>query len=220
MKAPASLKTPARKTKPLWRSIAPIARRGHAPRNSIGDIFLRRGLRALTRLANELSEQSLRAAVTAPTDYAVVVSALGRPEALTEAVRSDPLAEARLRGLTVQRQLLEVEGGPLRVEEVALLLRLSRQAVDKRRRTGRLLGLRAGQRGYAYPSWQFAAHGLLTGLEEVLQDLRSHDPWMRLAFIVTGNAGLDGETPLNALRHGRLAEVRRVARLYGEQGGI
>jgi hypothetical protein len=120
----------------------------------------------------------------------------------------------------MRQQLLEAEGGPLRVEEVATLLRLSRQAVDKRRRAGRLLGLRAEHRGYAYPSWQFTVHGLLTGLEEVLRDLGGQDPWMQLAFMVSGNRSLDGETPLHALRRGHVAAVRRAARLYGEQGGV
>lgn len=219
MKTQARLRAPAQKTGHTRSVALPTAHRVPVGRKPGGDVFLRRGLRALTRLAEELSEESLRAAAAAPTDYAVLVSALGRPEALTEVSRTDPLVEARLRGLAMRQQLLEAEGGPLRVEEVASLLRLSRQAVDKRRRAGRVLGLRAGRRGYAYPSWQFTAHGLLPGLEEVLHDLRLHDPWMQLAFLVSGNLSLHSETPLNVLRRGQLEAVRRAARLYGEQGG-
>lgn len=183
-------------------------------------VFLTRGLRALTRLAEALPSEALTEAAAADTDYAVLVAALETPAALEEFQRHNPLAEMRLRGLEARQRLLAAEGGPLSGEDVAHLLGISRQAVDKRRQAGRLLGIRVGPHRYAYPSWQFFEDGVLPGLEDVLHDLRHHDPWMQLAFMVNGNLCLDGKVPLEELRRGRVATVRRAARLYGEQGGV
>jgi len=183
-------------------------------------VFLTRGLRALTRLAEALSPEALTDAAAAETDYAVLVSALEQPAALSELERHDLLAQTRLRGLEARQRLLDADGGPLSGEDAAKLLRVSRQAIDKRRRAGRLLGIRVGPHRYAYPSWQFVEEGILPGLEDVLHDLRHHDPWMQLAFFVNGNICLDGKVPLAELRRGHVAAVQRSARLYGEQGGV
>ena len=183
-------------------------------------VFLTRGLRALTRLAEAIPPEALTEAATADSDYAVLVAALEKPAALAELQRLDPLAEARLRGLATRQQLLAAEGGVLSGEEVAKLLGISRQAVDKRRRTGRLLALPVGSHRMAYPSWQFTTDGILRGWEEVLGDLRQHDPWMQLAFMLSGNSGLEGTVPVVALRRGQVAAVRRAARLYGEHGSV
>ena len=183
-------------------------------------VFLTRGLRALTRLAEAIPPEALTEAATADSDYAVLVAALEKPAALAELQRLDPLAEARLRGLATRQQLLAAEGGVLSGEEVAQLLGISRQAVDKRRRTGRLLALPVGSHRMAYPAWQFTTDGILRGWEEVLGDLRQHDPWMQLAFMLSGNSGLEGTVPVVALRRGQVAAVRRAARLYGEHGSV
>jgi len=75
-----------------------------------------------------------------------------------------------------------------------------------------------GRRGYAYPSWQFGDDGVLPGLEEVLQDLGSHDSWTQVGFFLNGNVRLGDETPLAELKRGHAEAVRRAARAYGEQG--
>jgi hypothetical protein len=38
---------------------------------------------------------------------------------------------------------------------------MSRQAVEKRRKAGRLIGVSLGRRGFGYPAWQFAERGRL-----------------------------------------------------------
>ncbi|HET9522800.1 MAG TPA: hypothetical protein VFO90_01130, partial [Terrimicrobiaceae bacterium] len=130
----------------------------------------------------------------------------------------DPLAAARVRGIEARKRLVEAEGGSLSSEQMAEVLRLSRQAVDKRRKTNRLVGLDAGRHGYIYPAWQVTKSGMLNGLEEVLAELKDHDPWMRVQFMLQPNSRLNDRTPLEALREGDIASVRAAARALGEHG--
>ncbi|MEA2525415.1 MAG: hypothetical protein QOF33_3601 [Thermomicrobiales bacterium] len=143
-----------------------------------------------------------------------------RPVNLLEAFQAtgEPYREALRRGREARQELLAAEGGVMIGAEVAKLLGLSRQAVDKRRRAGRLLGLSIGRRGFLYPTWQFTESGVLPGLEEVLEDLSDHDSWMQLVFMLTPDAWLDEETPLAELRRGNLDRVRIAAQMLGEHG--
>jgi hypothetical protein len=180
--------------------------------------FLARALNALARLAPEVEDDVLGDAAGAESDFAVLVRALESPTALAALVSVDPLARARLRGLVMRQELLRREGGTWTVDQVAAHLGLSRQAVDKRRRAGKLIGLNVGRRGYAYPAWQFGQDGVILGLEAALTSLSIHDPWMRAAFFLSGDPRLDGATPLDELRRGNVEEVCRAARGYGEHG--
>ncbi|MBI4493189.1 MAG: hypothetical protein HY690_10405 [Chloroflexi bacterium] len=182
--------------------------------------FLARALNALARLAPQLEERELGEAAAAPSDYAVLVSALGKPEAIAVVQQDDPLAEARVRGLEMRERLLRAEGGALTSELVGRRLGITRQAVDKRRRAGRLLAFSTGRRGYVYPLWQFGPEGVLPGFGLVLADLAVCDPWMQAAFFLSGDARLGGMTPLEALRKGEVDDVRRAARGYGEHSAV
>jgi hypothetical protein len=166
----------------------------------------------------ELGDAALREAASASSDYRVLLRALENPEVAAVLRRDDPLAAARLRGQEVRWQLLEKSGGVLGAEEVGQVLGLTRQAVDKRRRAGRLIGLSLGRRGYAYPAFQFREGRTLPNLERVLEALRDHDPWMQVAFFLSGNGALGGKTPLNILQQGAWSAVVAAARRYGEQG--
>jgi hypothetical protein len=132
---------------------------------------------------------------------------LGRPR------EAAPLAPARLRGLRMRERLLDAEGGTLSATEFAKTLRVTRQAVDKRRRKGTLVGLDLGSRGFACPAWQIGLHGL----SEVLGELREYDPWTQVAFMLAPNVWLDGAMPLTLLRDGEVERVLRAASHYGEQ---
>lgn len=122
----------------------------------------------------------------------------------------------RLKGVQVKRQLLYEDGQPLTSEEVAQLLQITRQAVDKRRSKGQLLGVSLGRRGYIYPAWQFREEGVLPGLERVLAVLKDYDPWTALMFLKTGDIHLEGATPLERLQAGDVKAVVRAAECYGE----
>ena len=165
------------------------------------DVFLERGIRALQSLADSLDTNNLLQALAAPTDTAVLGRALSRLESLGEA---DPLLPALLRGMNAKRELLQSEGGSVSGAEVAKLLKISRQAVDKRRLQGKLIAVELGKKGFYYPVWQVG----LSGLEEVLEKLYPHrEAWGQILFFLNPQGMLDGKTPLEVLR-GRNARTR------------
>jgi hypothetical protein len=175
-------------------------------------------LRVVTNLEKELPKEKINEAIAAPTDYLVFLNALTSSSMASEAAAEDPLAAAKFRGLERKRQLLDAAGGALGAQDVAKLLGITRQAVDKRRAQNQLIALTQGRRGYIYPSFQFEEGKTLSGLGDVLEELKSFDPWMQLAFFVNSNDRLSGKTPAAALRTGNQSEVLRAARSYGEQG--
>lgn len=147
-----------------------------------------------------------------------IVEAFTQPEALKALAPNDPLAAARLKGVQVKRELLYGDGQPLTSEEVAQLLQITRQAVDKRRSKGQILGVSLGRRGYLYPIWQFQQEEVLPGVEQVLVALKDYDPWTQLMFFKTGDIRLEGATPLERLLAGDIDAVVWAAECYGEQG--
>lgn len=180
--------------------------------------FVSRALQAVANLERELPEETLEEATSAPNDLLVLLNAIKTPSVVTQLAETDPLASAKLRGVEAQQKLLKAGGGVLSAEEAGELLGISRQAVDKRRRQGQLLGLTQGRRGYAYPAWQFEKGRALSNLGNVLEILRNHDPWMQLAFFLNPNDRLAGASPADVLRAGDVERVISAAQAYGEQG--
>jgi hypothetical protein len=180
-------------------------------------VFVTRAINAVADLAERNPERSLEAATAASSDWEVLVRALSSTDVAPSSL-SDPLANARLRGIHARRQLLQAEGGAIPASQVAELLGISRQAVDKRRQAGTLLAIGLGRHGYHYPAWQFEESGVIGGLERVLKVLAHHDEWMKLAFFVNANVRLNGESPLRRLRRGDVESVLDAANAYGEHG--
>jgi hypothetical protein len=179
--------------------------------------LIMRSINAVMRF-DKLSVDSVVNATTASTDLGVLLRALKSGE-LVEDLRSfEPLAPAFLRGIEARNQLLNENGGTLTAEDVAGVLGISRQAVEKRRSSGNLLGLTTGRHGYRYPTWQFTQSGVIPGLEEVLRALAPYDPWMQAAFFLGSNPRLKGKSPLETLKAGQLSIVLKAAEAYGEHG--
>jgi hypothetical protein len=187
-------------------------------RTPLRGALLARALNALAQITPQLSEEALAHAIGARSDAGVLAHMLEAAPVVSVLKHDDPLAAARLRGLRVKQELIEAEGGAWSAGEVAAHLGLTRQAVDNRRRAGRLIGLEVGRRGFRYPVWQFDATGVLAGLELVLEVMTVRAPWSQASFFLSGDPRLGGERPLDALRHGRVADVQRAARGYGEHG--
>lgn len=180
--------------------------------------FYSRVLRAFRRLENDLPSTLIDEATAAPTDYLVAVEALSSAPETTELMAEDPFIAAKFRGLKRKQQMLEAAGGALTSKQVAEILGISRQAVDKRRAANQLLGLTQGRRGYSYPTFQFQDGKTVSGLEEVLAQLKDLDPWMQMVFFTSPHERLQGKTPIEKLKKGPVSAVKAVAGGYGEQG--
>lgn len=180
--------------------------------------FIARATRAAESWSLMLSGRELALAVAEPRNELVVLHALQRPEAWAGVLDHDPLAAAKARGVEKQRDLLAAEGGVAGVDELAAALHISRQAVDKRRRAGKLLALPRGGHRWVFPTWQVVRGRTVPGLEDVLAALRERDPWSQLIFFLTQDRLLKDRSPLQALRAGERTAVVRAAERYGEQG--
>ncbi len=189
-----------------------------ASRDDVKNAILTRSL-SLTRQAMEqVSPGTLVEAVAASTDQEAMLRILEAPEVAVPATDTATINAARAAGIEARDQLLTAQGGSWPVERVAKYLGLTRQAVDKRRKANKLIGLAVGRHGYLYPSWQFSRNGTVPGLESVLGPLHRHDPWSQVIFMLSPNDRLDGVTPLEALRKAQTEEVKIAASLFGEHG--
>lgn len=179
-----------------------------------------RSLNALASVTANLPAASLARVVSAPSDYDVLLealqAALSVPPDAEQREEERLLQQARARGVMSRRHILNAEGGTLSSPLVAEHLGISRQAVDDRRKKGRLLGLRTGSRTYAYPAWQLSQEGTLAGLEDVLTALSRWDPWTQAAFMLNPNTRLQGSSPLAEVRAGNVDAVVRAAQAYGD----
>jgi hypothetical protein len=180
--------------------------------------FVARATQAAESWSLRMSGRELALAVAEPRNELVVLNALQRPEAWAGVLEHDPLAAAKARGIQKQRDLLAADGGAASVDELASALHISRQAVDKRRRAGKLLAVPRGGHRWVFPAWQVARGRTVPGLEEVLAALGPRDPWSQLVFFLTPDRLLDDRSPLQALRAGDLAAAVRAAEGYDEQG--
>ncbi len=186
--------------------------------DELREALLARWLATATEALQRVPTPTLGEAAAASTNVQAVLRVLEAPEMVD---RTDPeqiLAGARARGLEARQQLLDAEGGAWTVDQVASHLGLSRQAVDKRRKAGKLLALTVGRRGYLYPAWQFARHGVLPSWETILRELAAHDPWAQVIFMLSPSDRLGDQRPLDALRHGTVDEVKAAASAFGEHG--
>jgi hypothetical protein len=179
--------------------------------------FLARCIHALADVAERLDAHELGNAVASASNAATLVTGLTQPGAMG-LFDTGQLTGARLRGLRARDALLSAEGGTLGADEVGAVLRISRQAVDKRRAAGKLLALKVGRRGYLYPAWQLVEEGTLAGFEEILALVAEHPPLAQIRFFLSGSHRLGGDRPLDRLRRGDVESVKRAARAFGEQG--
>jgi len=196
---------------------AATKRRSQSPRDGLAQTFLARSTRLLNRLAAKARAETLKQALAQPTDLGgltVLLSEFALAELPID--RLDPLADALARGVAVKHQLLKRAGGAWSAGRVAGALGLTRQAVDKRRTRGTLLGLPTGSGDYVYPRAQFTRRGVLRHVPDALQACRTDDPWTRLAILLEPADALGGRSVLQALRDGDVEPAIAVARSVGD----
>lgn len=124
------------------------------------------------------------------------------------------------KGTAMKQNLLNESGGTLSACEVAELLGVSEAMVDQQRRDSKVLAVQIDGE-WRYPRCQFEGGTVSTVLAEVQPLIAAESPWIALAFLVTSSEGLDGLSPLEALRTkdpALCARARRMARLLEGDG--
>lgn len=183
-------------------------------------IFRRRTEALIDRIAGQASDESIAAALEAPSDVGGLARLLSDMAPLgVELERIDPFAEAIARGAEAKQELLRDAGGSWSSTRVAAHLGMTRQGVDKRRRAGKLLALQSGQADYLYPLCQFTDDGVLAGIDRFLAACPPSGGWTRLDLLLTPAEEIGGVSPLDALRRGDVAAAVRAAATFGELGG-
>jgi hypothetical protein len=183
--------------------------------------FQRRSLDALNRIATQASTESLARALVAATDVGTLARILSDGEAIGPAISAlDPLTPLIARNAEHRLDLLERCGGTLTAEQAGRLIGISRQAIDKRRRSRTLIGLRQSG-SWGYPRCQFdeARHEVVAGLPRLLEAMPASNPWVVLDFLLAPDQTLNGRTPLAVLRvEGWTSDLDRLVRVERGDG--
>jgi hypothetical protein len=131
----------------------------------------------------------------------------------TEADFQAAMGEARARGEVLAATLLS-GADMLGSNEFAALIGVSREGLHRKRLRHEVLGLEGAKRGYRFPKWQLTREGLLPGLPEVFARLDGN-PWAVIRFLRQHHPELGGQTALQALRAGKVAQVLGAAENAG-----
>ena len=171
--------------------------------------FLKRTISAVQRMSAEMTDEMLLAALAAPSDLGTLARAIGDSRLVDPAMKIDPLAPAVARSLEHRKILLGLAGPMMSSTQVADLLGLSRQAVDKRRAASRLLALRIGS-DWQYPAFQFEDGAVLPDLDRVIASQDGADAWVVLDMLLAQDSALGGRSLLDALRQSDGQAVARA----------
>jgi hypothetical protein len=186
-----------------------VWKQGSAAERAIRADFLRR-MRALSRdLARNAPSGVLADALSRPSARGAITHVLREVEPSSEEMEVARLRERAMeRGLAMRERLREDAGGFLDTAQVAGLLGVRRQSVDKRRKEGGLLALETPQ-GFVFPACQFTLTDVIPGLKDVLAAMNGGSFWETLAGLLTPAPALGGRSILQALERCRGAEERR-----------
>lgn len=130
---------------------------------------------------------------------------------------SDLEREVRQRGAEMKRQLLLEEGGVLSAKDFAERLGITPLELGRMRKRNEVFWLVVGN-DIVYPSFQIGKKGLLPGIGDMIDSFASDDPWVHVYVMLTGDLRLGGWRPIDALREGRVDDVKMAVQAYGEHG--
>lgn len=120
-------------------------------------------------------------------------------------------AERITNAVAFKRRMLDAAGGALTAEKVRTLLEHKTiQAVYKAMKDRRLLMVEDNGTKL-FPVFQFDGNAILPGIAKVLNVAPHTTGWAILQFLVSGDEGLDGMSPI-ALLKGSDAEIEHVVR--------
>jgi hypothetical protein len=168
--------------------------------STIRAAFFRRIERWAHQVALNAPEEVLAEALAHPTVRGGLVGLLSQTSADADRSSAADLHEKALaRGVAAKEALRERAGGFVPTMWVSEHLGISRQAVDKRRKAGKLLAVQAADGTFSYPRCQFSDEGVVPGLEEALAALQVDSPWERLSALVNPSPALGGRPVLSVL---------------------
>ena len=193
------------------RGTGKTRRAAPARKSTIQAIFLRRVKKWAEDVALALPEQVLADALASPTMRGALATVLTRFSEAPAPSVADLWEEALERGVAAKEALRQQAGGFKPTSWVARHLGISRQAVDKRRRAGKLLAFESSGGAFAYPRCQFTSEGVLPGLEEALAAFEVENPWERLTALVSPSPALSGKSVVDVLGSSRRKEERETA---------
>jgi hypothetical protein len=181
-------------------------------RIGIRSTFYHRLRRWVEDVALNAPEEILANALANPSVRGGLVSLLTDTAADVDTSRLTELQNRALtRGLAAKEALRERAGGFVPTAWVSEHLKISRQAVDKRRKAGKLLAVQAADGTFAYPLCQFTDEGVVPGLEDALAALQVESPWERLSALVNPAPALGGRSVLDVLGTARSEKERAQA---------
>lgn len=186
-------------------------------KRSLAEAFLRRAMPLLRRMVENAPPGMLMESLSAPTDVGTLSRLLSGAATEAGVETLDPLADAFARGAEIGEELLREAGGTWSVSRVAKHLKVSRQAIDKRRRRGTLLAMQVGDQ-FLYPVCQFDPTGVVPHLPEILHAIESESPWTKLSLLLSHTPTGKGGRILDALRDGEIDDALHAARSWGEHG--
>ena len=126
------------------------------------------------------------------------------------------LRAAERRGVAASKAVLAGDE-MLTTPQLADLIGVTRQAIDKRRKSGQLLALRGGPKTLKYPEWQIFPTGeTIEGLCEVIDRLDG-DAWTAYRMLTETFPDAQGEPVYEKLRRGETSKV--LAHIDGVLGG-
>jgi hypothetical protein len=123
-------------------------------------------------------------------------------------------AQALAKGRQAIFGLLTEEGGCEEADDVAARLNVTEEEIHSRVQRGLILAVVKSESEAEFPIWQFIDGEVLNGLPQVLAALSEHNDLAKLRFFLSGNHLLGGDSPLGALREGRIEDVVKAAELY------
>ena len=124
------------------------------------------------------------------------------------------MSRALAKGRQAIFSLLMDEGGCEEAPQIARRLEVSEDEIHSRLNKGLLFAVRRTEDETEFPLWQFTDGGVLPGLRQVIAALSNHNDFAKLRFFLSGNHFLGGDTPLAALRQGRVDETVKAAEQY------
>ncbi|CAM4204498.1 hypothetical protein NOLU111490_12815 [Novosphingobium lubricantis] len=134
--------------------------------------------------------------------------ALGIPAVETD---NPEAAERITNAIAFKRRMIDAAGGALTAERVRTLLgHKTIQAVYKAVKDRRLLMVEDNGTKL-FPVFQFDGNAILPGIAKVLSAAPHTTGWAILQFLIGGDEGLDGMSPIELLK-GSDAEVERIVR--------